>query len=131
MNEMFPGFEKMKMLNIIGAANYLGISRQAIYIAISKNKIRANRVNGKYMISERMLDEYDQNKYIRRITLNLKDNEFTPQEVAKKLNITKSEMYYMLRNRVIKSYRINCAYVVKQCHIDEYLKNQALTKTLA
>ena len=122
MNEMFPGFEKMKMLTIQQAANHLGISRQAVYIAIAKDKIRAQKHGHKYLVSIRMLDDYVKDKYNRRLTLNLKYNEFTPQDVARKLGIGKSAIYYMIRSGMINSRRIRSAYIISQQDINLYLK---------
>jgi len=131
MNEMFPGFEKMKTMNVIAASRYLGVSRQAVYIAISKNKINANKINGKYAISERMLDEYRKNKYNRRISLKMKDNEFTVNDITKKTRIGKGTLYYMIRSGVIKSHRKGCAYIIKEKDFDEFIKFHPFTSTLA
>ena len=131
MNEMFPGCEKMKMLTILEASDYLKVSRQAVYIAIQKKRIKANKVNGKFLISERMLDDYRKTKHDRRISLKLTDKEFTTKDAAKLMGIGKSALYYMIRGGGVKSHRRGFAYIITQKEIDNFLKNKNVTIKLS
>jgi excisionase family DNA binding protein len=134
MNEMFPGFEKMKMIKLSEAAKYLNISTQAIYIAIKKGLLNASKVDGKYYVSLRMLDEYQKNRYNRRHSIFegkplLSENEFTIRETSEKLNLNLTHLYYLVRSGAIKSIRRGNHYIIKQEYIDQYLKTHPLTKT--
>lgn len=128
MNEMFPGFEKMQMVSVAKAAEYLNVKAQAVYIAIKKGLLKPEKVKGKFIISFRMLDDYYQNKYNRRRSVFqnkplLGEGEYTAGETAKLLKINLTHFYYMLRMERIKSYRKGFAYIIRKEDIDEYKRS--------
>lgn len=124
IEQRLPGFEKMSTFNVIEAAKYLGISRQAIYFAISRKKLKASKEGNKFFTSQEDLDEYIKKRHKRRFTLKLKDDHFTIAETAKLLKLDKSIVYRLVKKKRIDFYRIGTAYIITQKTIDDFKKKK-------
>lgn len=116
-------------LTIDDATKLLGIERAAIYSAIRKGNLKAEKVSGAWMLSRKGVDEYRNNRYCRTKSKDEAGNLiydktlgfFSPIEAAEYLGIPRCRMYYLLHSRVIPFTRHGkWSYVLKLADLDRY-----------
>ncbi len=124
-----------KIVTITEAARLNNVTRQAIYVAIKQQKLRATKSATRWTIHLEDLEDYKKGKYCRtKSTFDgnlLFDNDkglYSINQVAKMLNVPAQKIYYATRVGLIKGVRKGAAWVI---HIDEiknykenYLDNQ-------
>ncbi len=120
--------EKKNTLTITEAAKINRVSRQAIYVAIKQNKLKATKKT-RWEIQIDDLENYRNNKYSRlKSTFNgelLYDNAqgyYSINQVAKMLQVPVQKVYYATRSGLMKAVRKGCAWVV---HLDDVKAYQA------
>lgn len=118
-----------KVVSITEAARINGVTRQAIYVAIKQNKLKARKDSTRWTIDLDDLEEYRQNKYSRsKSTFDgelLFDNNrgfYSVNQVAKMLGVPAQKIYYATRIGVLKASRKGAAWVIHIDDVKEYQK---------
>ena len=116
-----------KVVSITEAARINGVTRQAIYVAIKQNKLKARKDSTRWTIDLDDLEDYRQNKYSRtKSTFDgelLFDNEkgfYSVNQVAKMLGVPAQKIYYATRIGVLKASRKGAAWVIHVDDVKEY-----------
>lgn len=113
-------------VSITEAARINNVTRQAIYVAIKQNKLKATKKSTRWTIDLEDLEEYRRQKYSRtKSTFNgelLFDNEkgfYSINQVAQMLGVPAQKIYYATRVGLMTAQRRGAAWVV---HIDDVNK---------
>lgn len=125
-----------RLVSITEAAKINNVTRQAIYVAIKQNKLRAFKDAARWTIDLDDLEEYRRQKYSRTKSMYngelLFDNQkgfYSVNQVAKHLDVPAQKIYYATRVGLLKASRRGAAWVVHQNDMEEYKKNY-LDKTM-
>ena len=115
--------EKCKVVSITEAARINKVTRQAIYVAIKLNKLKAQKETSRWTIHLDDLESYRTQKYSRtRSTFDgelLFDNDkgyFSVNQVAEMLQVPTQKIYYATRVGQLKALRKGAAWVM---HVDD------------
>ncbi len=121
--------EAKKVVSITEAARINNVTRQAIYVAIKQNKLRATKKT-RWEIDVKDLEEYRKNKYSRtksmfdgELLFNNDKGYFSVNQVSRMLNIPAQKVYYALRTGMLKSSRKGAAWVVHVEDVNHYRDN--------
>lgn len=119
-------FSDKKVVSITEAAKINNVTRQAIYVAIKQNKLRATKKT-RWEIELQDLDDYRHNKYSRKKSLFngelLFDNDqgyYSVNQAAKILNVPPQKIYYAARVGMIRALRRGAAWVIHSDDINSY-----------
>ena len=118
---------KKTVFTITEAARLNNVTRQAIYVAIKQNKLKATKYATRWLIRIEDLDDYKNNKYSRaKSTYNgelLFDNDkgyYSVNQAAQMLKVPAQKIYYATRVGHLKASRKGAAWVIHQDDIREY-----------
>ncbi len=118
---------RKKVVSITEAAKINNVTRQAIYVAIKQNKLKAYKDTTRWTIRLEDLDEYRKQKYSRaKSTFNgelLFDNDggyYSVNQVAKMLGVPAQKIYYATRIGLLKATRKGAAWVIHVSQLKEY-----------
>ena len=124
--EMQPQGEQEKVVSITEAAKINNVTRQAIYVAIKQNKLKATKKT-RWEIDLNDLENYQTNKYSRTKSVFqgelLFDNSkgyHSINQVAKLLNVPAQKIYYATRVGLMKAVRKGAAWVIHNDDVKEY-----------
>ncbi|QLH35876.1 MAG: helix-turn-helix domain-containing protein [Parachlamydiaceae bacterium] len=128
-----------KLVSITEAAKLNKVTRQAIYVAIKLNKLKASKDTTRWTIHLDDLEAYRKQKYSRtKSTFNgelLFDNNrgyYSVNQVAKMLNVPAQKIYYATRIGVLKAHRKGAAWVIHMDDAKQYadanLKKKSIRK---
>ncbi len=119
-----------KTVFITEAAKINGVSRQAIYIAIKKRKLKAHKDKSHWEINLKDLEKYRKEKYSRNHSVFEGELIFdknkglnSVREVAKKLNVPTQKIYYSIRTGLIQAIQKRAAWVIHENDIKSYQEN--------
>ena len=119
--------EEKKVVSITEAAKLNKVTRQAIYVAIKLNKLKATKETTRWTISLEDLEAYRRQKYSRTKSVFdgelLFDNEkgfFSVNQVARILSVPAQKIYYATRIGLLKAQRKGAAWVIHSDDIKEY-----------
>lgn len=119
-----------KLVSITEAARRNNVTRQAIYVAIKLNKLKARKETTRWTIHLDDLEEYRKQKYSRsKSTYNgelLFDNIngfYSINQVAKMLGVPAQKIYYATRIGLMKANRKGAAWVIHSDDIQAYKDN--------
>jgi excisionase family DNA binding protein len=111
-----------KVVSITEAAKMNNVTRQAIYVAIKQNKLKATKKT-RWEIDIEDLEDYRKNKYSRKKSLfngePLYDNDrgyYSVNQVAQMLQVPAQKIYYATRAGMLKAVRRGTAWVI---HIED------------
>lgn len=111
-----------KVVSITEAARINNVTRQAIYVAIKQNKLRATKKT-RWEIDLKDLEDYRKNKYSRaksmfqgELIFDHGKGYYSVNQAAKILGIPAQKIYYATRVGHIKGARKGAAWVI---HLDE------------
>ena len=120
---------------ITEAAEYLGVTRQAVYVSIKKRRIKAQIINRWWRIKNQDLIFWKENRFNHNHRRDAQGNylfdnikTFSTATAAKliseKLDITFTEqrLYYLLRGGIIKHYLYGKTKIIKIEDIDKYVE---------
>lgn len=114
-------------VTITEAAKINGVTRQAIYVAIKQNKLRAQKDSTRWTIRLSDLESYRRDKYSRsKSTFDgelIFDNQkgyFSVNQVAKILGVPAQKIYYATRVGMLKAIRKGAAWVISEQDINAY-----------
>lgn len=135
--EMFEEKTKKKV-SITKAANMHGVTRQAIYVAIKQDKLKAEKdpISQRWTIDLKDLEDYRNQRYSRtKSTYNgelLFDNDkgfYSVGQTAKLLGVPAQKIYYATRIGMLKASRKGAAWVIHVDDIKEYQEKYISKKT--
>lgn len=116
-----------KVISISEAANLSNVTRQAIYVAIKLNKLKASKETSRWTIHVDDLENYRKEKYSRMKSVfngePLFDNNkgyYSVNQVAEMLSVPTQKIYYATRIGVLKAHRKGAAWVIHSNDIKEY-----------
>lgn len=116
-----------KVVSITEAAKINKVTRQAIYVAIKLNKLKATKETTRWTIHVDDLEKYKQQKYSRTKSVYdgepLFDNDkgfFSVNQVAEMLNVPAQKVYYATRIGLLKAQRKGAAWVIHTEDMKEY-----------
>jgi len=112
-----------RLVSITEAAKINNVTRQAIYVAIKQNKLKATKHTTRWTIDLDDLEEYRRQKYSRtksmydgELLFDNKKGYFSINQVAKMLGVPTQKIYYATRVGLLKASRKGAAWVI---HIDD------------
>lgn len=115
-----------KVVSITEAAKINNVTRQAIYVAIKQNKLRATKKT-RWEIDLKDLEEYRNNKYSRaksmfqgELIFDQYKGHYSVNQVAKMLGVPAQKIYYATRVGHIKGTRRGAAWVIHVEEINRY-----------
>lgn len=116
-----------KLVSITEAAERNNVTRQAIYVAIKLNKLKARKETTRWTIHLDDLEEYRKQKYSR--SKSMFDGELlfdsgkgyrSVNQVASLLSVPAQKVYYATRIGQLKAKRKGAAWVIHDEDITEY-----------
>lgn len=120
-----PG-EDRKVVSITEAAKINNVTRQAIYVAIKQNKLKATKKT-RWEIDLKDLEEYRMNKYSRaksmfqgELIFDHMKGHYSVNQAAKLLGVPAQKIYYATRVGHIKGGRRGAAWVINVDEINRY-----------
>lgn len=129
-------FTDKKVVSITEAAEINSVTRQAIYVAIKLNKLKATKESTRWTINVNDLEEYRRQKYSRSKSVYngelLFDNEkgyYSINQTARMLSVPVQKIYYATRKGVLKASRRGVAWVVNGQDIKEYQQKYVQKKS--
>lgn len=127
--------KEKKVLTITEAAKLNKVTRQAIYVAIKLNKLKARKENAQWVIAREDLEDYRKNKYSRtKSVFNgelLFDNNqgyFSVNQVAQMLKVPAQKIYYATRIGRLKAHRRGAAWVIHISDLNLFRETHATSK---
>ena len=129
--------EQKRIVSITEAANLSKVTRQAIYVAIKLNKLKATKSTTRWTIHVNDLEDYRNQKYSRMKSIFdgelLFDNEkgfFSINQVAEMLKVPTQKIYYATRIGVLKAHRKGAAWVIHSEDMKEYQEKHMMKKAI-
>ena len=125
--ETLPVQAERKLVSITEAARLNKVTRQAIYVAIKLNKLKAQKDSARWTIDLEDLVDYRRHKYSRAKSVHqgelVFDNSkgyFSVNQTADKLGVPPQKIYYATRSGKMKAERKGAAWVIHEAEIEEY-----------
>lgn len=125
-----------KFLTITEAADINNVTRQAIYVAIKLNKLKATKDSARWTINLDDLERYSNEKYSRtksvfngELVFDNNKGYFSVAQIAKMLDVPAQHIYYATRNGYLKSHRKGAAWVVHMDDVKEYQQKHIQKKS--
>ena len=124
---------KTEVVSISEAARINGTSRQAIYGAIDKKRLKATKdpKSGRLKILLADLEEYRRTKYSRnfskkdgKLIFDKKKGLYSVGQAAELIGVNPGDLYYRIKKGELKSSRNGAAYVLHIDDIKAYQKTQ-------
>lgn len=125
------------------AAKMCNVTKQALYVAFRKHKLKVIMKNKRIFVTQKDLDDYRINKYnsdFRKrdgeLVFDLSKGHFSIHQALKGLgeevpthSITKQRLYYLLRTGQVAGFRKGKAWIIMKDALNELLeKEKALIK---
>lgn len=114
-------------VSITEAARINGVTRQAIYVAIKQNKLKAQKDSTRWTIRLSDLEAYRRDKYSRskstfdgELIFDNNKGYFSVNQVAKILGVPAQKIYYATRVGMLKAIRKGAAWVINEDDINAY-----------
>jgi len=127
-----------KLVSITEAAKLNKVTRQAIYVAIKLNKLKASKETTRWTIHLDDLESYRKQKYSRsKSVFNgelLFDNDrgfHSIGQVARLLSVPAQKIYYATRIGQLKAHRKGAAWVIHQEDLKMYTDKHLAKKNKA
>ena len=119
--------QETKLVSITEAAKINKVTRQAIYVAIKLNKLKARKETTRWTIHLDDLEAYRKQKYSRSKSVFggelLFDNNkgyFSVNQVAEMLKVPNQKIYYATRVGHLKALRKGAAWVIHSEDVKQY-----------
>lgn len=121
------GTQPNKLVSITEAAKLNKVTRQAIYVAIKLNKLKAIKETTRWTIHLDDLEAYRTQKYSRsksmfngELVFDNSKGFFSVNQVAKMLKVPAQQIYYATRIGQLKAQRKGAAWVIHESDLKEY-----------
>lgn len=125
--EILKNLPENKLVSITEAAKLNKVTRQAIYVAIKLNKLKASKDTTRWTIHLDDLEAYRKQKYSRSKSLFngelLFDNNqgyYSVNQVAKMLSVPAQKIYYATRIGLLTAIRKGAAWVIHENDVKQY-----------
>lgn len=125
-----------KLVSITEAAKLNKVTRQAIYVAIKLNKLKATKDTTRWTIHLDDLEAYRKQKYSRSKSMFdgelLFDNTkgmFSVNQAARMLSVPAQKIYYATRIGQLKAQRKGAAWVIHADDLNEYSEKHLRKKS--
>jgi len=125
-----------KLVSITEAAKLNKVTRQAIYVAIKLNKLKASKETTRWTIHLDDLEAYRNQKYSRAKSMYngelLFDNNlgyYSVNQVADMLKVPNQKIYYATRVGHLKAHRKGAAWVIETEDVRQYQENYLKKKS--
>lgn len=122
-----------KLISITEAAKLNKVTRQAIYVAIKLNKLKARKETTRWTIHLDDLEAYRQQKYSRTKSMYqgelVFDNDkgfHSVNQAASMLKVPAQKIYYATRIGQLKAHRKGAAWVIHSDDLKEYSEKHML-----
>lgn len=119
--------ENKKVVSITEAARLNKVTRQAIYVAIKLNKLKATKETTRWTISLEDLENYRREKYSRtksvyngELLFDSSKGYYSVNQVARLLSVPAQKIYYATRIGLLKAERRGAAWVIHNNDMKEY-----------
>ncbi|NGX37838.1 MAG: hypothetical protein K1000chlam2_01001 [Chlamydiae bacterium] len=119
-----------RLVSITEAAKINNVTRQAIYVAIKQNKLKATKYTTRWTIDLEDLEEYRRQKYSRtksmydgELLFDNKKGYYSVNQSAKLLGVPAQKIYYATRVGLLKATRKGAAWVIHVDEINDYKEN--------
>lgn len=116
-----------KLVSITEAAKINKVTRQAIYVAIKLNKLKAKKETTRWTIHLDDLEEYRTHKYSRtksmfqgELIFDRSKGYYSVKESAKYLQVPAQKIYYATRIGALKAHRKGAAWVIHENDLKAY-----------
>ena len=116
---------KNEMLTLTEAADYAHVTRQAIYTALRKRGLKAQKVGNRWLLLKADIDDYRGNKYNRdkriingQLVFDMEKGEFSVMQVLKVMSAALGypfriqRLYYLLRSGQLPSFKKGAAWII-------------------
>lgn len=127
--------EEKKVVSITEAAKLNKVTRQAIYVAIKLNKLKATKETTRWTINLDDLEEYRRQKYSRtksvfngELLFDSDKGFFSVNQVAEMLSVPAQKIYYATRIGILKAHRKGAAWVIHSDDMKEYQEKHVQKK---
>ena len=118
------------VVSITEAAKINSVTRQAIYVAIKQNKLRATKESTRWTIRLEDLEKYRNSKYSRKkstfngeLLFDGNKGYYSVNDVAKMLNVPAQKIYYATRVGHLKAVQKGAAWVIHVDDVRSYQEN--------
>lgn len=119
--------DEKKVVSITEAAKLNKVTRQAIYVAIKLNKLKATKETTRWTINLDDLEDYRNQKYSRtksifngELLFDKNKGFFSVNQVAEMLSVPAQKIYYATRIGILKAHRKGAAWVIHSDDMKEY-----------
>lgn len=136
MSKVIKEQPESKLVSITEAAKLNKVTRQAIYVAIKLNKLKARKETTRWTIHLDDLEAYRNQKYSRTKSMYngelLFDNDrgfYSVNQVADLLKVPNQKVYYATRVGHLKAHRKGAAWVIEAGDVKQYQENYLKKKT--
>jgi excisionase family DNA binding protein len=126
-----------KLVSITEAAKLNKVTRQAIYVAIKLNKLKARKEAARWAIHLDDLAEYRKQKYSRtrsmyngELVFDGSKGHFSVNQVAEMLNVPAQKIYYATRCGKLKAHRKGAAWVIHMDDVNSYKESHLPKKRI-
>lgn len=117
-----------KLVSITEAAKINNVTRQAIYVAIKLNKLKARKETTRWEIHLDDLEDYRRQKYSREksidgngeLIFDKKKGYYSVNQVAAMLQVPPQKIYYATRSGLLKAHRKGAAWVMHEEDVKSY-----------
>lgn len=116
-----------KLVSITEAAKLNKVTRQAIYVAIKLNKLKARKDSTRWAIHLDDLADYRKQKYSRarsvfngELVFDASKGQYSVNQVAKMLGVPPQKIYYATRSGKLKAFRKGAAWVIDTADVEAY-----------
>ncbi len=127
-----------KLVSITEAAKINDVTRQAIYVAIKLNKLKARKETTRWTIHLDDLEDYRNQKYSRaksrfqgELIFDNTKGYYSVNQAARMLSVPAQKIYYATRIGALRAHRKGAAWVIHTEDLREYsekLKNKVNLK---
>jgi excisionase family DNA binding protein len=124
-----------KLVSITEAAKLNKVTRQAIYVAIKLNKLKASKETTRWTIHLDDLENYRKQKYSRsksmfngELLFDNKKGYHSINQVARMLSVPAQKIYYATRIGQLKAHRKGAAWVIHENDLQDYSEKHLAKK---
>jgi len=111
--------EKKEEMSISVLCKTYGVTRQSVSTCIKNNRLKAEKIKGRWIITKTHWDEYIKSKYSREFSeidgVKVFDEKLGRISVGKAayiLNIDRQKLYHIIRKKLLPFNRAGAAYVL-------------------
>jgi excisionase family DNA binding protein len=127
-----------KLVSITEAARLNNVTRQAIYVAIKLNKLKARKETTRWTIHLDDLEAYRKQKYSRakstfqgELIFDNTKGYYSVNQAARMLSVPAQKIYYATRIGALKAHRKGAAWVIHVEDLKEYADKRLNKKEVA